>query len=167
MSEEMKACPFHGEGNFTNCGCLDFLEMSMDDWNTRPIEDTLRTRVDELEAERKQIADNLSNPNDIVVIANNLRTMRLLSENANLQSELIRLREQVRWRDPAKGELPEDDRKVLAIDSDPEHPVIVCYHKESVDNEESWFSFEQMRYYRGKEFDRIVKSLPEPPKEEE
>lgn len=100
MSDELKACPFCGTdtalevSNYTEVICTKCFNVpNIKGWNTRPLEDALRSRVEELERERKQNADNLSDPDDIVVIANNLRTMRLLSDNANLQAELARLRE--------------------------------------------------------------------------
>ena len=56
---ELKPCPFH---NCLTCACVDEVDMTVKDWNTRPIEDDLRKRIAELEAmvdELVNIGDNL------------------------------------------------------------------------------------------------------------
>lgn len=47
----LKLCPFH---NCLTCSCYDWLLISEDDWNTRPIEDALRKRITELEAQLEE-----------------------------------------------------------------------------------------------------------------
>lgn len=51
MSEELKACPFC-DGQDENCVCHSdvMMAMSRKNWNTRPIEDALNTRIAELES---------------------------------------------------------------------------------------------------------------------
>ena len=58
---ELKPCPFH---NCLTCGCYDTLYMRDKDWNTRPIEDALKARIAELEAERRWIPVSKSLPED-------------------------------------------------------------------------------------------------------
>ena len=45
---ELKNCPFH---NCLTCGCYDCVDIPDKQWNTRPIEDALQARIDELEKE--------------------------------------------------------------------------------------------------------------------
>ena len=42
---ELKPCPFH---NCLTCACVE-VDMTVKDWNTRPIEDALHARIAELE----------------------------------------------------------------------------------------------------------------------
>jgi len=46
----LKLCPFH---NCLTCSCYDWLLISEDDWNTRPIEDALKARIAELEEKQR------------------------------------------------------------------------------------------------------------------
>ena len=64
MSEELRPCPFcgampMGEDDRYMCSTLGCVmqedTISAKDWNTRPIEDALRARIAELEAERRWI----------------------------------------------------------------------------------------------------------------
>lgn len=76
MSEELKPCPFCGKdpyvGKTEHVGCANgdtYMAgkrlyntcpiagdaMTKEQWNTRPIEDALRKRVQELEAENKKL----------------------------------------------------------------------------------------------------------------
>lgn len=70
MSEELRPCPFCGgpaysyhdncidfagvKCNLGGCVCADIL-ITENNWNTRPIEDDLRKRIAELEAENEKI----------------------------------------------------------------------------------------------------------------
>ena len=48
---ELKPCPFH---NCLTCACVE-VDMTVKDWNTRPIEDALTARIAELESGGVQI----------------------------------------------------------------------------------------------------------------
>lgn len=71
MSEELKRCPFCGGTKICtekginlnycdNCSA----ESNVEHWNTRPIEDDLRNRIAELEAERRWIPVSERMPDD-------------------------------------------------------------------------------------------------------
>ena len=58
----LKLCPFH---NCLTCSCYDWLLISEDDWNTRPIEDDLRNRIAELEEAQRWIPVRERLPEDL------------------------------------------------------------------------------------------------------
>ena len=79
MSEELRPCPFCGnepvvEGNLVACNNLncptydnywtDPMIFTCDQWNTRPIEDALQSRIAELEAENDMLKQ-LSQPIEV------------------------------------------------------------------------------------------------------
>ena len=75
MSEELRPCPFCGkepaiDNNFAicvndDCELSDYWSgLEVGSWNTRPIEDALKARIAELEAERRWIPVSKSLPED-------------------------------------------------------------------------------------------------------
>lgn len=42
---KMKPCPFH---NCLTCACFDWLAFTTEDWNKRPIEDSLNSSINQL-----------------------------------------------------------------------------------------------------------------------
>lgn len=91
MSEELKACPFCGSKDLNlvrdkyiicnSCNAFspdDKAENRNELWNTRPLEDALRSRVEELERELD----------------------KAIKVGAQALGEVVRLREQVRWHLP-------------------------------------------------------------------
>ena len=92
---ELKPCPFCGRqpyesGGYVSCHtelCLanaDYHEPAIGpitDWNTRPIEDALRKRIAELEAENNRLAELLHNELISVEIATDLGNKRWTALN--------------------------------------------------------------------------------------
>ena len=119
---ELKACPFcgkeqqpdvPGDGNvpYTNqsrmcdwCGCY-----VGSNWNTRPIEDELQRRIDELTAENAASQERIEDLELRLDVYNGNMYDVVVLENERLRSELASLREQVRW-------IPVDEKE-------PEHGV--------------------------------------------
>ena len=127
---ELKPCPFCGQpgviktswlsNNWYAPGCTDYNcpaynpeqdeqggfncefaleEEAVEEWNTRPIEDELRSRVeDQAEAMR-----------DIMVVNH-----QLIKEMEGKDTELTRLREQVRWIPKNEG-IPADPSLVVEV----------------------------------------------------
>ena len=94
---ELKPCPFCGSSNTT----LDYYEIScpqelgtivvcndcgasaksIDDWNTRPIEDALNARIAELEAENERLSQLLHDEMSQLEIATDLGNKRWIALN--------------------------------------------------------------------------------------
>ena len=93
---ELKRCPFCGnepvvEGNLVACNNLncptydnywtDPMIFTCDQWNTRPIEDALQSRIAALEAENNRLAELLHNELSSVEIATDLGNKRWVALN--------------------------------------------------------------------------------------
>ena len=74
---ELKPCPFH---NCLTCACVE-VDMTVKDWNTRPIEDALNARISELEAENNRLAELLHNELSSLEIATDLGNKRWTALN--------------------------------------------------------------------------------------
>ena len=89
--------------------------MDVDEWNTRPIEDELRARIAELEAENDILKDHLREARNIL-IDKKLQIDSLYEAGYKLQQRIAELEEKQRWRVVANGELPEDGEVVWLWD---------------------------------------------------
>ena len=90
MSDELKPCPFCGreqhlcpeEIPYTEqlheCGSCNVISY---DWNTRPIEDALQTRIAELEAENERLSQLLHDEMSQLEIATDLGNKRWAALN--------------------------------------------------------------------------------------
>ncbi len=103
MSEELKACPFCGkEGEHDDylAWCSDIecfardINMPINEWNDRPIEDALRAQL--AQAEKKlEVANNQL---DIVIVESNTRLAQLEELIAILQDDDIMFRNDAIWQ---------------------------------------------------------------------
>ena len=115
MSDELKKCPFcgselviyHSAGDVTvvrcgDCGARVDAPMGLyrnahAAWNTRPLEDALQARIDDLEGEIE--------PKRITLESSVLA-------NKELNQRIATLEEQLRWRPVSDDNLPNDNERV-------------------------------------------------------
>ena len=75
MTKLKKPCPFH---NCVTCGCYDIVDISDKVWNTRPIEDQLRSENKRLRAENERFRDGLKRIYDLVNDSNTQYAVELV-----------------------------------------------------------------------------------------
>jgi len=113
MTDELKPCPFHNRV-ISDCGCHDSLYISDKDWNTRPIEDTLRARIAELEEANRWIpvSERLPNHNRLVEVSNDINVAMAFYENSVWFDidKGVYLTDVTHWREPLPSapEAPHD-----------------------------------------------------------
>ena len=138
MSEELRPCPFCGEmpvteNNLVACAnksCptydnywTDPQILTIEQWNTRPVEDALNKRIADLDAENAELKERVAML-DVTAVYKSLGEMgyieqvtNLKAENAALQSRIAELEAAQRWI-PVSERLPEEGHKVLVLLTD-------------------------------------------------